>query len=148
MSNRLQPYAIAERPFKSLLALAGYVHASSLDATLVEFVNLRVSQINGCAYCLNMHANALLKSGVGQSKINLLPAWREVAEFDAREKAALAWAEYLTKIADTAFVPDAVYAAAREIFSETELVDLTWAITTINTWNRFNVAFQTPPDAA
>jgi AhpD family alkylhydroperoxidase len=148
MSNRPFPYQFAERPFKSLLEIAGYVHKSSLEPTLVEFVNMRVSQINGCAYCLNMHASALLKAGVDQRKLNLLPAWREVAEFTPREKAALAWAEYLTKIADTAFVPDEVYDAAREQFEEAELVDLTWAITAINTWNRFNVAFQTPPEAA
>jgi AhpD family alkylhydroperoxidase len=146
MSNRIDPRTLPGRPIAQVKALFGYVHGSSLEPTLVELVELRASQINGCAYCMAMHTPALLAHGVSAQKVAVLPAWREVEDFTPREKAALAWTEYLTRIADTAFVPDAVYNAAREAFTEEELVDLTWAVTTINMANRFNVAFQVPPE--
>ena len=146
MSNRPNPRTIADRPLKALHSLFGYVHSSSLEETLTAIVYLRVSQINGCAYCMNLHALDLVRLGVAQEKVTLLPAWREVDAYTAREKSGLAWAEYLTKLTDTAFVPDSVYNAARDAFTEQELIDLTWATATMNTANRLNVAFQVPPE--
>jgi len=109
---------------------------------------LRVSQINGCAYCIDMHTHDLLKLGVAVDKIVLVPVWRDSGEvFSTRERAALAWAETVTRVAETG-VPDADYEAAAAEFSDKELVDLTYAIGLMNAYNRLSISFRVPPAAA
>jgi AhpD family alkylhydroperoxidase len=126
----------------------GYIMQSNLPAALINLVYLRVSQINNCAYCLDMHMRDLLKSGVKIEKLALLQAWEEAGNlFDARERAALAWAETVTRVADTG-VPDQAYEAARAVFEERELVDLTIAIGLMNTYNRMAISFRKTPQAA
>lgn len=125
-----------------------YVTQSSLPPVLVELVYLRVSQINNCAFCLDMHTRDLLKKGVNVEKLALVQAWREAGHlFDARERAALSWAESVTLVAQTG-VPDAQYAEAREVFDARELVDLTIAISLMNAYNRMAISFRNAPQAA
>jgi AhpD family alkylhydroperoxidase len=126
----------------------GYVMQSGLPAELVNLVYLRVSQINNCAYCLDMHTRDLVKNGVKIEKLALLQAWAEAGDlFDTRERAALAWAETVTRVAETN-VPDEAYQAARKVFSERELVDLTIAIGLMNAYNRLSISFRNTPRAA
>src|ERR1700736_5253175 len=111
-------------------------------------VYLRVSQINGCAYCIDMHSRDLLKGGMAVEKLVLVPAWREAGSlFDSRERAALAWAETVTRVADTA-IPDGEFESASAAFSEKELADLTIAIGLMNAYNRLAIGFLNPPKAA
>ena len=117
---------------------------STLGHVLIEFVKLRASQINHCAHCVNMHANLLRKEGESEERIQSVVVWEEATCFTAREKAAFAWTESVTLVADTG-VPDEVYEEARSAFNEQELVDLTLAITTINAHNRLAVAFRRVP---
>ncbi len=119
------------------------VHRSGLEESLLELVKTRASQINGCAWCLDMHTKDARARGETEQRLYLLSAWREAPFYSARERAALAWTEAVTQIATTHDVPDAVYAEAREHFDEKALVDLTLAIVAINGWNRMNVAFRT-----
>jgi AhpD family alkylhydroperoxidase len=108
---------------------------------------LRISQINGCAYCIDMHSRDLIKGGLAIEKLVLVQAWREAGGlFDTRERAALAWAETVTRVADTT-VPDAEFQAASAVFSEKELTDLTIAIGLMNTYNRLAIGFRIPPAA-
>ena len=131
--------------FRSLLGRLSLLgKKSSLGPLLVELVKLRASQINHCAHCVNMHANLLRKEGESEERIQSVIVWDEATCFSAREKAALAWTEAVTLVADTG-VPDAVYERARSQFSEHEMVDLTLAITTINAHNRLAVAFRRVP---
>ena len=147
MSQRLDYHQIAPAGAKALGAVYGYVAGSGLPPMLVDLVYLRVSQINGCAFCLDMHTRELLDKGLAREKLTLLQTWREAGEFfDARERAALAWAETVTCVADTG-VPDEHYAAARAVFSERELVDLTFAIGLMNTYNRLAISFRNTPKA-
>ncbi len=148
MSKRLDYNQIAPAGVKALGGVYGYVSQSGLSPTLVELVYLRVSQINNCAYCLDMHTRALLKKGETIEKLALLQAWREGGElFDARERAALAWAESVTRVEETG-VPDEAYEAARAVFDERELVDLTIAISLMNSYNRMAISFRNTPQAA
>jgi AhpD family alkylhydroperoxidase len=113
----------------------------------VDLVYLRVSQINNCAFCLDMHTRDLIKKGVPVEKLTLLQAWREAGDlFDARERAALAWAESVTLVAETG-VPDTDFEAARDVFEARELVDLTIAIGLMNTYNRMAISFRNTPEA-
>jgi len=129
---------------KALLTAQSYLATSSLETKLLHLIDMRVSQINGCAYCLDMHSKDLRHEGDSEQRLYLLNAWREAREFyTPREQAALAWAEAVTLVSDT-HVPDEVFEAAKKEFSDAELADLTYAITMINTWNRFNVAFRAP----
>lgn len=147
MSKRLDYTQIAPAGVKALGAVYGYVMQSSLPAVLIDLVFLRVSQINNCAYCLDMHTRDLLKKGQKVEKLALLQAWAEAGDlFDARERAALAWAESVTRVAETG-VPDAAYQAARAVFDERELVDLTIAIGLMNTYNRMAISFRNTPQA-
>jgi AhpD family alkylhydroperoxidase len=147
MSQRLDYNQIAPVGAKALGGVYGYVMGSGLPAVLVDLVYLRVSQINGCAFCLDMHTRDLLAKGQSVEKLALLQAWREAGElFDARERAALAWAESVTRVAETG-VPDEAYADACEAFSERELVDLTIAIGLMNTYNRMAISFRNTPKA-
>lgn len=148
MSRRLDYDHIAPAGVKALGGVYGYIMQSNLPPALVTLVYLRVSQINNCAYCLDMHTRDLLKSGVTIEKLALLQAWREAGNlFDARERAALAWAETVTRVAD-AGVPDQAYETARAVFEERELVDLTIAIGLMNTYNRMAISFRKTPQAA
>lgn len=128
-------------------ALIGFNQAiatDKIDPLLQELVKIRASQINGCAFCLSMHTEAALKLGERADRLSTLPAWREADWFSDREKAALAWTEALTLTAERA-VNSESYAAAREVFEEDELVDLTFTIIAINSWNRMNIAFGIQP---
>jgi AhpD family alkylhydroperoxidase len=148
MSPRIDYTHIAPAGAKVLGAVYGYIMQSGLDPVLVDLVYLRVSQINGCAYCLDMHTRDLVKRGVTIDKLALLPAWHEAGKvFSEREKAALAWAETVTRVAQTS-VPDADFKAASTVFSEKELVDLTFAIGLMNTYHRLAISFRNPPEAA
>ncbi|SEK17149.1 alkylhydroperoxidase AhpD family core domain-containing protein [Variovorax sp. OK605] len=147
MSNRIDYNTVAPAGVKALGGVYGYISKSGLSPVLVDLVYLRVSQINNCAYCLDMHTRDLLKKGQPIEKIALLQAWREAgALFDAHERAALAWAESVTRVAETG-VPDSDFAAARSVLSEPELVDLTIAIGLMNTYNRMAIAFRNTPQA-
>ena len=148
MSMRLDYNHIAPAGAKALGGVYGYVLQSGLSPVLVDLVYLRVSQINNCAYCLDMHTRDLLKKGVKVEKLTLLQAWAEAGNlFDERERAALAWAESVTRVAQTG-VPDEAYEAARAVFDERELVDLTIAIGLMNTYNRMAISFRNTPQAA
>jgi len=147
MSKRLDYNQIAPAGAKALGGVYGYVTQTGLSAVLVDLVYLRVSQINNCAYCLDMHTRELSKKGVKVEKLALLQAWEEAGDlFDQRERAALAWAESVTRVAQTG-VPDAAYEAARAVFDERELVDLTIAISLMNAYNRMAISFRNTPQA-
>ncbi|MGN6667913.1 MAG: carboxymuconolactone decarboxylase family protein [Trinickia sp.] len=147
MSKRLDYTQIAPAGVKALGGVYGYVMQSDLSPVLVDLVYLRISQINNCAYCLDMHTRDLLNKGVKIEKLALVQAWREAGHlFDDRERAALAWAESVTLVAQPG-VPDAAYAAARAVFDERELVDLTIAVGLMNTYNRLAISFRNTPQA-
>ena len=148
MSMRLDYNRIAPAGSKALGGVYGYVLQSKLPSSLINLVYLRVSQINNCAYCLDMHTRELLKNGQKIEKLTLVQAWAEAGNlFDERERAALAWAETVTRVAETG-VPDDAYKAARAVFAERELVDLTIAISLMNAYNRMAISFRNTPQAA
>ncbi len=122
----------------AMLGLERYTRESGLEHTLLELVKMRTSQINGCAYCLDMHSKDARAAGETEQRLYVLNAWREAPFYTPRERAALAWTEAVTRIGDG--VSDAQFAAAREHFDEKELADLTLAIVTINGWNRLAIA--------
>jgi AhpD family alkylhydroperoxidase len=148
MSIRIDYTNVAPAGIKALGGVYSYILQSGLDDLLIELVYLRVSQINGCAYCLDLHTRDLAKKGVKLEKLALVQVWHEAAAvFDERERAALAWAETVTRVAQTA-IPDADFQAVSAVFSEKEIVDLTIAIGLMNTFNRIAIGFRRPPDAA
>ncbi|MBN3268495.1 alkylhydroperoxidase [Bordetella bronchiseptica] len=148
MTMRIDYNQAAPGAAAALAGVYGYVMKSGLAPALVELVYLRVSQINNCAFCLDMHTRDLLKKGVAVEKLALLQAWREAGGlFDVRERAALAWAESVTLVAQTG-VPDQDYQDARSVFGEKELVDLTVAIGLMNAYNRMAIGFRSTPKAA
>ena len=128
---------------RAILNLQQEVDASGLDRTLRELVKIRASQINGCAYCLDMHTKDARATGETEQRIYALSAWRETPFYTDRERAALEWTETVTRVADT-HVPDDVYERVREHFNESELVALTFAVVAINAWNRLAIAFRAP----
>ncbi len=142
--NQADVYKLQPALLKSLIGL-GDAAASELEHSLIHLVKLRASQINGCAFCQHMHANEARKDGEQQHRLDVLPAWREVAIFSARERAALAWTEALTRLADQP-VSDACFTEVRTQFSEKEIVNLSAAIATINAWNRIAVGFNFAPN--
>ncbi|MBU6488457.1 MAG: carboxymuconolactone decarboxylase family protein [Burkholderiales bacterium] len=147
MSKRLDYSRIAPAGVKALGGVYSYVTQSGLSPVLVDLAYLRVSQINNCAYCLDMHTRDLFDKGMKVEKLALVQAWREAGNlFDERERAALAWAESVTLVAQTG-VPDEAYEAARAVFDERELVDLTIAISLMNTYNRMAISFRNTPQA-
>ncbi len=147
MSLHLTDQSAVYRAIQPLLAANTYLKGSGLGDELIHLISMRASQINGCAYCLALHQKTLREAGQREDRLAVLPAWREAADwFTERERAALAWTEAVT-ILDNREVPDDVIEQARAQFSEQELVDLTLAVTTINGFNRFNVAFHNPPVA-
>ncbi len=129
-----------------LVGINSYLKESGLGDELLELVSMRASQINGCAYCLAMHARDMRERGEREDRLAVLSAWRETSWFTDRERAALAWTEAVTTLTNRE-VPDEVFAQARAEFSERELADLTLSVVLINGWNRFNIAFQNPPVA-
>lgn len=148
MTQRMDYQAVAPAGMKALGGVYGYVMQSGLSKTMVTLVFLRVSQINGCAYCIDLHSRDLLKEGMTTEKLVLVPAWRESgALFDQAERAALAWAETVTCAAKTG-VPDTDYDAAAAVFDPKQLADLTIAIGLMNAYNRMAISFRVPPAAA
>ena len=144
MQKRLQYSQACPEAFQAMLALSHAVEKTGLPPQLVELVCYRVSQINGCAFCLDMHSKDLRALGDTEQRLYMISAWREAPHlYNSRERAALAWAEAVTELRDRQ-VTDEVYELARTEFSEVELTQLTLGIVAINAWNRFNVAFRTP----
>jgi AhpD family alkylhydroperoxidase len=144
MEQRIDFYRASPEAIRALTALETAIAKLGLDPALLDLVKLRASQINGCAFCVDLHAADLRKRGETDRRLAALPVWRETPFFTERERAALAWTEALTLLAQT-HAPDADYAQLREQFSERECVDLSLAIGVINTWNRLAVAFRKSP---
>ena len=148
MSKRLDYAKVSPEGYKAFGGVYAYIQKSGLAKELVDIVYLRISQINGCAYCIDMHSRDLLKQGLAVERLVLVQAWRESGDvFNTRERAALAWAETVTNVAITA-IPDDEYAAATAEFTDKELADLTYAIGLMNAFNRLGVGFRVPPAAA
>ncbi|MEG8039368.1 carboxymuconolactone decarboxylase family protein [Sphingomonas sp. LR60] len=135
------PHALAPEATKAMMALEQSFTKSGIDHNLLELVKFRVSQINGCAFCLHMHSTDLRRHGESEMRLYMLTAWRESTLYSDRERAALGWAEALTLLPETG-APDADYEALKAAFSEAEQVWLTMAIGAINTWNRLQVSFR------
>jgi AhpD family alkylhydroperoxidase len=145
MQARLDPQHVSPGAFHAMAGLESYVRQSSkLEPSLLELVKMRASQINGCAYCIDMHSKDARFHGETEQRLYALAAWRETPFFTGRERAALAWTEAVTLIA-VGHVPDAVYQEAKQFFSDEELVNLTLAIVAINGWNRLAIAFRAVP---
>ena len=144
MQERFQYSKAYPEAYKAMLALSQAVEKTGLTPQLIDLVNYRVSQFNSCAFCLDMHSKDLRARGETEQRLYMISAWREAPHlYSDRERAALAWAEAVTRLEDGQ-VSDEVYEIARQEFSQAELVQLTLAIVVINGWNRFNVAFRTP----
>src|SRR5262249_45734440 len=144
MKARIDIMHINPGVISAMLGLERQVRQAGFDHTLLDLVRMRASQINGCAYCLDMHSKDARAGGETEQRLYGLDAWRETPDYSARERAALEWTEALTLVAET-HVPDEVYDRVREQFSEDELVHLSLAIVAINGWNRLNVAARTVP---
>jgi AhpD family alkylhydroperoxidase len=144
MEPRLDFYKASPNAIKGMLALEEMVKRSGLEHSLVELVKLRASQINGCAFCIDMHTTDARKGGEGERRLATVSVWRETPFFTDRERAALEWTESLTLLSET-HVPDETWARVRPHFSDAELADLTLLIVAINGWNRFAVAFRKMP---
>jgi len=141
MKPRIDITRVSPKVLQAMYGLQNTVNSSGLERPLLELVKMRASQINGCAYCLDMHSKDARAAGETEQRLYLLDAWRETSLYSERERAALEWTEALTRIGE-GHVPDSVYAAAREHFSEEELVNLALAVVAINGWNRFSIAFR------
>jgi len=146
MKQRLEYWRISPGGYKAMMSLEAHLRAAGLEHALLHMVKLRASQINGCAYCIDMHWKDARAAGESEQRLYGLDAWREAPYYSDRERAALEWTEALTNVTD-GHVPDAVYDAARGHFSDKELVDLTWAVAAINAWNRVAIAFRSEPGA-
>jgi AhpD family alkylhydroperoxidase len=144
MNARTDFYTASPDAMKALIALEVAVNKLGLESSLLELIKLRTSQINGCAFCIDMHATDARKGGETDRRMHCLPGWRETPFFTPREQAALAWTEALTQLSLT-HAPDADYALLQAQFTPKEQVDLTLAISTINSWNRFGVGFRKFP---
>src|SRR6202035_964186 len=145
MESRLEAQKVSPAAYQAMLGLEMFVRKSSnLEPSLIELVKMRASQINGCAFCIDMHSKDARAEGETEQRLYALNAWRETPFFNDRERAALAWAEAVTLVAE-GHVPDEVYDEARQQFSEEELVNLTMTLVTINSWNRLAIAFRAVP---
>lgn len=144
MQTRLDFYKANTLAMKAMMALEDRINHSSLEKTLAELVRLRASQINGCAFCVDMHVSDARKGGETERRLATVVAWRETPFFTPRERAALEWTEALTLIAQD-HVPDAVWEAVQPHFSDEEIVDLTLLVSAINSWNRFAISFRKMP---
>lgn len=142
MEQRIAYSKVAKEGIAHLIGIETYLRHSGLEGTLLELVKMRSSQLNGCAFCLDMHSKDARAEGETEQRLYVLPAWREAPFYTERERAALEWTEALTLISEHD-VSDELYAHVRTHFSEKELVDLTLAITNINAWNRLSIAFRT-----
>jgi AhpD family alkylhydroperoxidase len=146
MERRYDYFTASPATFKAVMALQVAVNHCGLDHVLLELVKMRASQLNGCAFCLAMHARDARKLGIADEKLHLLPAWREAPQlYSERERAVLAWTEALTLVTE-GHAPDEAYNQVRAQFSDKEIADLSAAIATINVWNRLNIAARTPPE--
>lgn len=143
METRFDISQEAPGVYTAMMAAERYLHNSSIEVPLLHLIKLRVSQINGCAYCLDMHWKDLRALGETEQRLYSLDAWWECTWYTERERAALAWAEAVTQVTQ-GHVADAVYEEVKEHFSPKELADLTFVVCTINTWNRFSIASRTP----
>ncbi len=141
MKPRLNPYQVAPEAMKPMAALDAATKSSGLEPSLIELVRTRASQINGCAFCVHMHTRDARAGGESEERLYLLSAWHESPLYTARERAALAWTEAVTLVAET-HIPDDVYEEVRRYFTEPELVKLTMLIATINAWNRVAISFR------
>jgi AhpD family alkylhydroperoxidase len=141
MKTRIDFHKVSPRALQAMLGLQSYVNNSGLEYSLLELVKMRASQINGCAYCLDMHTKDALAAGETAQRLFLLDAWRETSLYSERERAALEWTESLTLVSET-HVPDDVYTLARAHFSEEELANLSLAVVAINGWNRLMIGFR------
>jgi AhpD family alkylhydroperoxidase len=141
MQERLDYIKIAPDALKAMRGLEIYVRSSGMDRTLLELIKTRASQINGCAYCIDMHTKDARANGETEQRLYALSAWREAPFFTDKERAALAWTEALTLISQTN-APDEVYNELRNHFTDLEIVNLSYAITTINAWNRLAIGFR------
>ena len=144
MSARIEWAKVSPDAYKALIGLEQALAKTGLENSLLELIRLRASQINGCAYCVNMHANDARKAGESEARLQTLSVWRETNFFSARERAVLAWVESLTLLAEK-HAPQDQFDALREHFSDAEIVGLTLAVATINTWNRFGVGMAMVP---
>lgn len=147
MSQRLNYFEKSPELSKKLFDFAKALHNSSLGNTLIDLVNIRASQLNGCAFCLDMHCKEAKIHGEQELRIYHIPIWRESTLFSDAEKAALEWTEAVTKLSEDG-VSDEVYERVRTQFSETQISELTFAIGVINVWNRLNISFRTIPGSA
>ncbi|AMV40144.1 carboxymuconolactone decarboxylase family protein [Planctomyces sp. SH-PL62] len=145
METRLDYAKLAPDAMRAFYSLDVYLAKCGLEHPLLELVKIRASQINGCAYCIDMHTKDARAAGETEQRIYALNAWRETPFFSDRERAALAWTEAVTRIGEG--VSDALFAEARGRFSEKELTDLTWAVAAINAWNRVAISFRSVPGA-
>jgi len=141
MTTRLNPYAVAPQGIQKMIELEDFLRNSGLEYSLYELVKMRASQINGCAFCLHMHSRDARAAGETEERLYLLSAWRESSLYTPRERAALAWTEALTNLAQTG-APDADYEGLKPHFSEVEIVNLTLLIGLINSWNRLAVGLR------
>ena len=144
MEQLLDYSEISPEGTRALGALEAYVQNCGLERSLLELVKTRASQLNGCAYCIDMHTKDARAAGETEQRLYLLDAWRESPFYSPRERAALAWTEAVTRVSET-HVPDDVYKEARQHYSEKELVDLNWVVVAINAWNRLAIPFRFPP---
>src|SRR3954447_18711405 len=144
MSRRISYFQVAPDAVKQISAIRPYIESTNIEARLRALVELRCSQINGCAYCVDMHSREAREAGEAQQRLDCLTVWRETSFFDERERAALAWAEAVTLVSET-HVPDNVYEEAHRYFSDKDLVDLTLIVAVINAWNRMAIGFRANP---
>lgn len=144
MEPRIDYTTVAPDAFRAMLGLEEYLHRCGLEERLIHLIKLRASQINGCAYCLDMHWKDLRAIGESEQRLYSLDAWQESPFYTDRERAALAWTEAVTCVSE-GHVPDEVYETVRQHFNEKELADLTLAVATINAWNRLSIAGRATP---
>ena len=144
MESRLDYRKFSAEPLNALLSLEKYIAGCGLDHKFVHVLKLRASQINGCAYCIDMHSIDARAAGETEQRLYALDAWRETPFFDARERAALAWIEAVTLVSN-GHVPDSVFEEAKAHFSEKEIVDLTYVAAAINVWNRLAISLRAVP---
>jgi AhpD family alkylhydroperoxidase len=144
MEPRLDAMKTAPKAFHAMYGLEAYVRQCGLEIGLLELVKMRASQLNECAYCIDMHSKDARAHGETEQRLYALSAWRETPFFSERERAALAWTEAVTLVGES-HVPDDLFAETRRHFSEEELVNLTMAVVTINGWNRLSIAFRAVP---
>ncbi len=144
MQPRLKYTELAPEGYRAMSGLESYVRSTGLEPPLLELVKFRASQINGCAYCLDMHSKDARAGGETEQRLYTISAWHETPFFSDRERAALEWTEAVTRVSET-HVPDEVYERVRKHFTDKELVNLTFAIITINSWNRLAISFRSVP---